>query len=77
MYHGDTNERQGAELHMVKKEEGMEKQQSTRPKPLTSRSIANPLAANHGHCQHPLIHSPLYSTLSFINENWLLDYVIQ
>ena len=25
MYHGDTNERQGSELHMVKKEEGKEK----------------------------------------------------
>ena len=38
-------ERQGSELHMVKKEEGQEKQQPTRPKPAPSRSIADPLAA--------------------------------
>ena len=30
---------------MVKKEEGKEKQQPTTPEPVTSRSIANPLAA--------------------------------
>ena len=45
MYHGDANEKQGKELHMVKKKKGMEKQQLTRPEPATSRSIANPLAA--------------------------------
>ena len=27
MYHGNANERQVRELHMVRKEEGMEKQQ--------------------------------------------------
>ena len=30
---------------MIKKEEGKEKQQLTEPEPATSRSIANPLAA--------------------------------
>ena len=30
---------------MVREEEGMEKQQLTRPEPVTSRSIADPLAA--------------------------------
>ena len=45
MYHGDTNERQGNKLHMVKKEEGKEKQRLTGPEPATSRSIADPLAA--------------------------------
>ena len=29
MYHCDTNERQGSELHMVKKEEGKKKQQKS------------------------------------------------
>ena len=38
-------ERQGSELHMVKKEEGKEKQQSTGPESATSRSITDPLAA--------------------------------
>ena len=38
------NERQGSELHTVKKEEGKEKQQLTGPEPMTSRSIAKPLA---------------------------------
>ena len=45
MYHGNANERQGRELHMVKKEKGMEKQQLTGPEPATSRSIADPMAA--------------------------------
>ena len=45
VYYGDTNERQGSELYMVKKEEGKEKQQLTGPEPATSRSIADPLAA--------------------------------
>ena len=40
-----NTERQGSELHMVKKEEGKETQQLTGPEPATSRSIANPLAA--------------------------------
>ena len=57
MYHGDTSERQCSELHMVKKEKGKEKQQLTRPEPATSTSIANPLAAKPGRCQHPLIHT--------------------
>ena len=41
VYHGDTNERQGSELHMVKKEEGTEKQQLSGPEPATSRSIGS------------------------------------
>ena len=45
VYNGDTNERLGSELHMVKKEERKEKQQPTRPEPVTSRSTADPLAA--------------------------------
>ena len=40
----DTNERQGGELYMVKKEEGKETLQLTGPEPVTCRSIANPLA---------------------------------
>ena len=44
-YLGNANERQVRELHMVGKEEGMEKQQLTGPEPVTSRSIADPLAA--------------------------------
>ena len=40
MYHGNTNERQGRQLHM-----GKEKQQLTEPEPATSRSTADPLAA--------------------------------
>ena len=44
-YHGNANERQVRELHMVRKEERMEKQQLTRPEPVTSRSIADLLAA--------------------------------
>ena len=43
-YHCDYNKRQGSELHMVKKEEGKEKEQLTGPEPATSKSIANPLA---------------------------------
>ena len=45
IYHGDTNERQGSQLHMVKKEQGKEKQQLTGPEPTTSKSIADPLVA--------------------------------
>ena len=32
MYHGDTNERQGSKLHVVKKEEGKEKQHLSSPR---------------------------------------------
>ena len=39
------HERQGRELHMIKKEEGMEKRQPTGPEPEASKSIADPLAA--------------------------------
>ena len=45
MYPGDTSERQGSKLHMVKKEEGKKKQQLTGPEPVISRSIADPSAA--------------------------------
>ena len=45
MCHGDTKQRQGSKLHMVKKEKGKEKQQLTGPEPATARSIADPLAA--------------------------------
>ena len=44
-HHGDTNERQGSQLHMVKKEQGKEKQQLTGPEPTTSKSITDPLVA--------------------------------
>ena len=47
MYHGNANERQGgATIYMVKEEGEMEKRQlTTKPEPVTSRSLANPLAA--------------------------------
>ena len=37
--HRHTKLKQGSELHMVKKEEGKEKQQLTGPEPATSRSV--------------------------------------
>ena len=44
IYYGDTNEGLGSELHMIKEEEGKEKQELTGPEPATSRCIADPLA---------------------------------
>ena len=41
-----SSERQSGEPHMIKTAEGMEKQQLSGPEPATSRSIADPLAAN-------------------------------
>ena len=32
-------------IHMIRKEDGVEEQQLTRPEPATSRSVAVPLAA--------------------------------
>ena len=40
-----SHERQVRELHMVKKEEGVEKRQPNGPETATSRSLADPLAA--------------------------------
>ena len=48
MYHGDANERQVGELHMVEKEEGMEKQQPTGPD-LQIYSSSVLMAAGIGH----------------------------
>ena len=59
--HGNANERQDRDLevHMVKKEERMEKQQLTRPELVTSRSIADPWQLSHGcHNAVSIIHSP-------------------
>ena len=41
----ENNDRQGNELHMVKKEEGKERVQLTGSEPVTSIPIADPLVA--------------------------------
>ena len=45
VHHGDANERQGGELYIVQKEEGIEKRQPARPEPAIFRSIVDPLAS--------------------------------
>ena len=42
VYHGNANERQATELHMVRKEKGMKKWQLTGPEPVIYRPTANP-----------------------------------
>ena len=61
-----SNERQARESYMVKREEGIEEQQLTGSEPATSGSIADHLAAEPLHYQHPLI--PLRCTASPLAE---------
>ena len=60
MYHGDTNERQRSELHMVRKDGGKGKMAVNRTSTGNLQIFSRPFSSRvTGHRQQPLIHSLL------------------